>query len=227
MDAIDRIIERGNEAPLTSRQCQVLASMAHTAFLVQKRLGLTDMTFDQWRHAVVSETALGCRGLRDCTQKDFVRLRAAFREYRTGSAATNVEAQVKEDERRRAMKGIYDTITQAVAKCVFSMRAEAERYAESLARKIHGCSLEEADARTLQMVNVTMRNRVRAIAKKMEPKKWTYARCGRNVNAATLLGGKPVCARCTAAKRSYRLRAAAKEACFYGGQGVDAIATNW
>lgn len=75
---------RGADRPLSAKQRTSLMTEAARTWKALTEHGVTDETFDDWRHAVVLDT-VGKAGVSKCTNQHYARLYRKFREMRGAS----------------------------------------------------------------------------------------------------------------------------------------------
>lgn len=117
----------------------------------------TSAAFDTWRHAQVVR-ACGKDGLRLCSQLDFNAVKGHFL-WLIGEDGHALNAHMRaETEQRRQFEHL---IVIACTRWGFHLS-----YAENLCRSIHRVNLNDADARVLRLVMITVNARGAAKAKK-------------------------------------------------------------
>ncbi len=167
VDPAARAVEGAGGAPLTRQQKTRLILAARAAYDAQVLAGLWSEAegFEAFRRAAAFE-ACGVASLRAMGQRHYNAVRArllalAGREREAGYA----ERRACGDDARRALARLEREC--ALAGEVFEDgRAGARRYAEALARRIHGEPAAALSARQVWQVIFTLRNRARAMARK-------------------------------------------------------------
>jgi len=90
-------VARGADRALTGKQRKALLSEARKTWDALSALGVTDQTFEAWRHAVVY-TTVRRKGIRYCASRHYTILRRTFRELRGESAGYKSAARRQSGE---------------------------------------------------------------------------------------------------------------------------------
>lgn len=173
MDKSDLTV-RGAAAALASKdEVKRLILAAQEAHREQKRLGLTDDTFDVWRHAALWD-AVRKTSFRSVGQKEFGQalshfLRLAGKDGPQGAASgwqrTNAHIAGRESgpegDRRRAEYMLRKTCGEVKA-AFEGDEGQALAYACVLLRTIHATTLDQAQAKQIVQTMFTMRTRAKA-----------------------------------------------------------------
>ena len=142
--------------PLTKAQRTALAILARRAYEVQRRCGLADEPFDEWRRAAVADAAPGRAGLTKLTQADFRPVRdwlSRLAGAGSGGSAAKLRAEDERDRARWALRRECERLAPR-----FGGGAEgAFRYAEAIL--IDQAGGNEPDARAYWRALYTIRAR--------------------------------------------------------------------
>lgn len=151
-------------SPLSNRQKMIVARLARLAYgawpgraeFEQLNAELpASARFNAWRR-VEQGKACGTQSLRECTQRDYGRLKAHF-EALAGQdrRATGTLARDRDNDRRVALHKLREALAE---------RDLPDAYAAAICRRQYRCALEEAGAKQLWRLLYTVRNRRPAVA---------------------------------------------------------------
>lgn len=173
-DAANRAVAGAAAALVTAAEVRRLILAAQAAWRQQTKLGLTDDSFEAWRHGALWDA---CRktSFRTVGQREFGLSLAYFGRMSDGGTAgragpANAAIAAREssedgDRRRAAWKLEHTCLDLAQA---FGGPESANAYAANLLRTIHKTDLDGATAKQIWQVIFTLRNRARALARKRE-----------------------------------------------------------
>lgn len=148
---------------LNKEQVRELILAANDAHRKQKELGLTDVSFDDWRKMTLWD--LVCKtSFRTINQTEFNTVLDGFYVL-SGKRTVQVHCSIKQsaDEVRRAVWRLKEECKELGSS--FGGEEGAMRYANSLVEKIHKVKLSNANAKQIWQVIFTLRSRAKKQAK--------------------------------------------------------------
>jgi hypothetical protein len=170
MDASDKAVAGAGAALIGGDQVRRLILQAQAAWRAQRKAGLCDESFDEWRHGAlydaVRKTSFRAVGQREfgIALGHFLKLAGGFETRRTaGNRAISGRESTDEGDRRRALSALRsecDALAGAFG------RGQTWWYAESLFEKIHKTHSDQATAKQIWQVLFTLRNRASAKRRK-------------------------------------------------------------
>lgn len=152
---------------LNKEQVRELILAANEAYRKQKELGLTDVSFDDWRKTTLWD--LVCKAsFRTVNQTEFNKVLDGFYVL-SGKRTVQVHCTIKQsaDEVRRAIWRLKEEC-KVLAES-FDGEEGAMRYANALMEKIHKVKLSDANAKQVWQVIFTLRSRAKKASRPASP----------------------------------------------------------
>ena len=149
--------------PLSKKQKAALSILARKAYKIHSENGVTDLSFEDWRHEQQDE-AVGCSSLTKCVQNDYLPLLAHFQSLtgQDGDAFnTHIQNQpandtADPDDTIEARKQVIGRIEQELEGTRFSLG-----YVRAIARNKHKTTnLESLTKKQLTQLLMTAKKRV-------------------------------------------------------------------
>lgn len=166
--------------PLTPLQKRSLAALARKAYAVQKRLGLADEPFDEWRHAAVSDAAPGRPGLTCLTQADYAAVRDWLMQL-SGAESAGAAGSLREADEIRRARFALDRECRARAAAFEGGAAGAKRYAEKIVVARSGAAGPTAGAIWQAIFTLRARAVKRVLSASAAPDGENHVRAARRV----------------------------------------------